>query len=287
MKTELKISSGFQGVLPTGSYSNMRPSFSAEITYSFDGTDVEGEIKKQQTMLQDICFKKFQAIAEQARIDLVKSQKANIRFHTIKDEEGKEIQVPSVSSIASFDVDLPDMPEHELQQYASQGNLADLQCRHYLSTGAWETDLVKIPETFTDLRVLSNGNLKLEPLIFNFPAFVEKFKVSGMVEGKFCSSLKHKFAGTPDIQVLIMDGKKYLADWKRTPVKGHFRQLAGYVIAIKEMYPDEAPFDGLMLIGVKSDTAQGFSKPMISTEVAQWEAAFLKARENFKKLFLI
>lgn len=283
---KLKISSGFQGVLPTGSYSNMRPSFSAEIEYEFDG-DAQTEISKQQTMLHDICFKKFQAIAEQARIDLVKSQKANIRFHTIKDEEGKDIQVPSVSSIASFDVDLPDMPEHELQQYASQGNLADLQCRHYLSTGAWESDLVKIPETFTDLRVLSNGNLKLDPLVFNFPAFVEKFKISGMVEGKFCSSLKHKFAGTPDIQTLYMDGKKYLADWKRTPVKGHFRQLALYLICMKETYPDEKPYDGLMLIPVKSDTAQGFSKPMISMEVAQWEAAGLKAREQFKKLYLV
>jgi hypothetical protein len=287
MTIKIKVSAGFSGVLPTGSYQNSRPSFAADVEMELkEGVSVGESIDKLQDVLHKICYDKFQSVAEQARIDLVKSQKANIRFSTIKDENGNDIQVPSVSSIANYDKTF-DLPPEELQQYASQGNLADAQGRWYIQTGVWETDLTKIPNTFTDLAILKKGNLRLSPLVWNFPAFLEKHKISGMVEGKKCWSVKHRFAGTPDIQSLIWEGKKTLGDWKRTPSKEHFRQLGGYVIALEEMNPNEPPYEALMLIGVNPDNQQGFSKPMTTTEVAQCKDMFLAARKEFYKLYLV
>lgn len=283
---KLKISSGFSGVLPSGSYANMKPAFSAEVEYEFSGADLYEEITRRQSELHEICLQKFQSVAEQARIDLVKSQKANIRFSTIKDENGNDIQVPSVSSIANYDKTF-DIPPEELQQYASQGNLADAQGRWFIQTGVFETDLTKIPNTFTDLAILKKGNLRLSPLVWNFPAFLEKYKISGLVEGQKCWSVKHRFAGTPDIQSLIWEGKKTLGDWKRTPSKEHFRQLGGYVIALEEMNPNEPPYEALMLISVNPDNQQGFSKPMTTTEVSQCKAMFLDCRKEFQKLYLV
>lgn len=280
---KLKISSGFSGVLPSGSYANMKPAFSAECEYEYNGNDLNAEIESRQAELHEICLKKFQSVAEQARIDLIKSQKKNIRFHEITDEDGNKIQVPSVSSISSYDKEWDITPE-DLQQYASQGCLADIKCRWFMQTGVWENDLTKIPNTFTDLTVLRKGNLGLSPTDFDFPAFLAKFPIQGLTEGRFTFSLKHRFAGTPDA-LGIFEGKRYLIDFKRTPDKSYFKQLSGYVIALEEQGSE--PFDGLMLIGVNPDTKQNFSKPIITMEVEQFKSVFLTARENFKKLFLI
>lgn len=280
---KIKVSSSFSGVLPVGSFANMRPSFSAEAEYDYNGENLMGEIEQMQNQLHLISYRKFQSVAEEARVQYVKDKFKSVRFHTIKDEEGNEIQVPSVSSISSFDK-VFDIAEEELNQYASQGTLADIKCRHYMQTGVWENDLTKIPNTFTDLMVIRKGNLGLSPTDFDFPAFLAKFPIKDLTEGKFTFSLKHRFAGTPDA-IGIFEGKRTLIDFKRTPDKSYFKQLAGYCIALEEQGLE--PFEQLMLIGVNPDTKQGFSKPIVTSEVEQFKTVFLTARENFKKLFLV
>ncbi len=282
---KLKISASFSGVLPSGSYANMKPLFASEMEYDFDGVDIQTEIEKRQTELHKINYDKFRSVAELAQIELVKKQKENIRFHPIPDSDGTIIQVPSVSSIASYDKDFSMITPEELQQYASQGTLEDMRCRHFMQTGVWVTDMTKIQGTYTDLAVLKKGALRLEsPTQFNLPAFLEKFPIKDLKEGKFTYSLKHKFAGTPDA-IGVFEGKRFVIDFKRSPDKSYWKQLAGYAIALEEQ--GEKPFDGLMLIGVNPDTKQGFSKPMITMEVEQCKQMFLDARSNFKKLFLV
>lgn len=284
---KIKVSASFSGVLPSGSYSNMRPAFAADMEYEYEGDEsgIKQNIEANQTLLHGICYDKFRSVAELAQIELVKKQKENIRFHPIPDSDGNIIQVPSVSSIASYDKDFSMISPEELQQYASQGTLEDMRCRHFMQTGEWVTDLTKIQGTYTDLAVLKKGALRLEsPTQFNFPAFLEKFQIEKLTEGKFTYSLKHKFAGTPDATG-VFEGKRFVIDFKRTPDKSYWKQLAGYAIALEEQGAE--PFEGLMLIGVNPDTKQGYSKPMITMEVEQCKRFFLDARENFRKLFLV
>lgn len=273
------------GVLPTAPYQNQRVGFGAEIRMKYCGDNYLQFIEDNQKEVYKICYARFQSVAEQARIDLIKSQKANIRFYPVIDADGTEAQFPSVTSITNYDKTF-DMPPEELQQYASQGNLADRQYRFFLKTGIWETDLSKIPDTFTDLAILKKGNLRLSPLVWNFPAFASKY-ITEIKEGRFCYSLKHRFAGTSDIRSCMWEGMKTLADIKRTPDRSQFRQLAGYVIAEEEMYPNEPPYEALMLISANPDNQQGFSKPLTTTEVSQCKAMFLDCRKEFQKLYLV
>lgn len=281
---KIKISAGFSGVIPTGNYANSKPSFAAEYEVEVpDSSDIKKIVEVGQSELHKICYDKFRSVSEQAKIEFIQTQKSSIRFHEYVKENGEIDRYPSVSSVAYFDREFG-ISEHELNQYASQGTLADIQCRHYLSTGEWIA-VDKIKGSEIDLLVLKNGNLKLEPCEFNFPAFIEKYEIKELKEGKLVFSHKHRFAGTPDIRSCIYEGKKYLADWKRTPEKSQFKQLAGYVIAEEEN--GEPSYDGLMLIGVNPKTKQGFSQPMTTLEIGAWKDAFLKARSDFKKLFMV
>lgn len=282
---KIKISAGFTGVLPSGSYANMKPHFGAEYEYEFDEKkgDVLKEVELRQSELHKVCYDKFKSVAELAQVERLKEQKNNLRFHEFVNEEGVTLQYPSVSSIASYNKDFSNIDPFELNQYASHGNLYDLQCKHFIVTGKWEA-VEKIQGSYTDLAVLKNGPLRLEVNNFNFPAFLEKFPISEMKVGELVFSHKHRFAGTPDATG-VHEGKNFVIDFKRTPEKHYFKQLAGYAIALEES--GHPPFDGLMLIGVNCDTKQGFSKPVITNEVEQCKQMFLDARKQFKKLFLI
>lgn len=261
----------------------MRPSFGAEMEYDFEG-DFSQEVVEKQNILHKICYDKFRSVAELAKVELLKSMKANIRFHEFTNSDGVTEQYPSVSSVASYDFDPANFDPMELNQYISHGNLYDIQCKHYVENGEW-LPVEKINGTYTDLQVLRNGNLKLQVNDFNFPDFLKKYPIEKMQVGKLVFCHKHKTAGTPDIREGFYEGKKYMIDFKRTPNKSHFKQLAGYVLCEEEN--GATPYDGLMLIGCNSDTKQGFSKPMITTEVEQFKQMFIDCRKEFKKLFLI
>ena len=66
MKRIIKVTASFSGVLPTGSYENMRPGFSAEEEFEFDGETQTADqiIKARQQDLQSICYQNYEAEAE-------------------------------------------------------------------------------------------------------------------------------------------------------------------------------------------------------------------------------
>ena len=191
---------------------------------------------------------------------------------------------PSVSSVIGWDADFGGIPPQELSQYASQGNLYHMQVENYIKTGKWE-DAEKIEGTYSDLVIVEKGSLGLPYNDWNFEAFLKKHPIEKMEVGRRVISKKHEFGGTSDIRVCYINDKKTLADVKRTPDKfKHFKQTAAYIIAEEEM--GEAPFEQMALIPANaSKTEQGFSKPILTTEIAQYKAAFLKDREMFRKRF--
>ena len=119
---------------------------------------------------------------------------------------------------------------------------------------------------------------------WDFPAFLKKYPITEMKVGSPVISEKHFYAGLPDIQECVFDGKRSLADVKRTPDKfKNFKQIAAYIMAAEEM--GLAPYEQMIIIPSTSKTEQGFSKPIVSTEISQFKAAFLQDRENFRKRF--
>ncbi|MBX4189744.1 hypothetical protein KW791_00380, partial [Candidatus Parcubacteria bacterium] len=164
---KIKISSSFSGVISRGSYENSRPGFSAEVeTEMAEGDDLIAFTNNVQKDLQKVCYENFKACEEQAVVERVTKERQDIRFYDCP-ECGKKHS--SVSSITGWDADFF-VPPHELQQYASQGNLYDLQAKHFIETGKWEP-VEKIEGSWTDLVILKKGNLKLSVNGWNFPAF--------------------------------------------------------------------------------------------------------------------
>lgn len=270
---KIKISSSYTGVIPTGPYENARPSFSAEVEVEYNGEKPSDFIKMNQEALYKMCYDRFTSCVEQANIERINKERQDFRWY-----DGN----PSVTSIINWDSDIA-IPPHELQQYASQGNLYDAQAKHFIQTGEWSS-VDKIDGTYTDIVIVKQGNLKLPINGWDFPAFLKKYPLEKMEVGKPLISKKHRFGGTSDIRVCYHDGKKTLADIKRTPDKWkHFKQCAAYVMLEEEN--GESPYEQLMLIPANTKTQQGFSKPVITTEIEQFKQAFLKDRETFKQRF--
>lgn len=272
---KIKVSAGFSGVISVGSFENARPSYTAEVDVDFDGTIDEAKhaVEVYQKILQDVCQSNFRGDEQRLIVERIQRERADFRFY-----DG----LPSVTSIIGWDADFH-VPPQELAQYAAHGSLYHLQVENYIKTGKWE-DVEKIEGSYVHLVVVKQGSLGLTWNDWNFQAFLKKYPFEKMEVGVPVKSLKHQFGGTPDISFCIYDGKRTLADVKRTPDKvKHFQQCAAYIIALEESGAE--PFEQMALIPASGKTEQGFSKPVVSTEIAQFKSMFLKTREQFKKRF--
>lgn len=276
---KIKISAQSSAVLPTGPYQNQRPGFSAEAEFELD-QEVYGNgkmaefVADRQAVLYEVCNASLKKVEEQAVIERINRERADFRWYG---------SFPSVTSIIGWDSDFFCSPE-ELREYAAHGNLLDAQVKFFIETGEWKP-VKEIPDTWADLVIVKRGKLNLPIDAWDFPAFLQKYPIEKMEVGKPVVSKKHQFGGTPDIRVCYYEGKKYMADVKRTPdaVK-HFKQCAAYIIAEEEN--GEKPYEGMMLIPANgAKTKQGFSKPVTTLEIAQYKKMFLDDREKFRKRF--
>ena len=272
---KIKISAGFSGVIATGSYENAKPSYTAEVEseVSISEDELAQYVSELQKKLQEICYANFKQDEQKSIVERIERERKDFRWYG---------EYPSVTSIIGWDADFF-VSQEELQQYCSQGNLIDAQVKHFIKTGKWE-DVTKIEGTWSDIVVVKRGSLGLATSGWDFPGFLKKFPLDKMELGVPIISKKHKFGGTPDIRICYYEGKKTMADVKRTPDKiKHFKQTAAYIIAEEENGGET--YEQMMLIPINDKTEQGFSKPVITAEIEQYKEMFLRDRENFKKRF--
>lgn len=273
---KIKISTGFSGVIATGSYQNARPSYTAEV--EFETADADANVltatDEWQKALQKICYRNFKQDEQTQTIERIQRERKDFRMY--------QGNFPSVTSILNWDADFW-VTAVELQQYASQSQLCHAQVAEYIETGEWKSP-EKIDGTWSDLVIVKKGELQLPVSGWSFPDFLKKYPVEDMVNGEPIVSKEHQFGGTPDIKVCYYEGKKTLADVKRTSQKlKDFKQIAAYIIAEEEN--GESPYEQMMVIVLNDKTKQGFSKPIISTEISQYKKMFLKDRSDFRKRY--
>ena len=269
---KVKVSASFSGVIATGSYQNARPGYSAEVEFEVEGA-VFDAIDDNQKKLQKICYQNFKQDEQAQIVERIQRERQDFRMYG---------DFPSVTSILNWDVDFW-VTAIELQQYASQGQLVHAQVAEYIETGEWKP-AEQIDGTWSDLVIVKKGELQLPVSGWSFPDFLKKYPITKMACGKPIVSNKYKFGGTPDIRVCYYEGKKTLADVKRTSRKlKDFKQIAAYIIAEEEN--GESPYEQMMVIVLNDKTKQGFSKPIISKEISRYKQMFLKDRDNFKKRY--
>lgn len=274
MKNKVKVSSGFQGVIPTGSFQNSRPSFNAEVEFEIDGDQdqVLFAVEAMQEELYKVCREKFNTVAEQERIEKVKSDRKDFRFY-----EKDGVEYPSVTSILNYDSDFL-IDENELKQYASQGSIIHAQVAEYIKTGVWKNPK-EIEGLIPDLFIVKSGSLQLSLDGWDFLSFLKKYPMDKLKNGEMVINETERYAGLPD-GYGVFNGLNSIFDIKRTPEKTkNFIQMAGYAKASKEKV------EQMIIIPLNDKTEQGFSKPIISNEIDKYYELFLYKRKQFKKVY--
>jgi hypothetical protein len=272
----LKISASFGGKIPVGSYANMNPSFFAEETLELNDEvqDVNSYIKTRQQSLLEICYNNFESEATKAKLIKIKNDRADFRFTKLPNGE----EVPSVTTILNYDFDWQGDDE-ELKQYASQGNIIHAQVHEFIKNKVWK-EPKEILELTTDLFILKNGNLKLPSDGWSFEAFLKKYPITNLKNGETSFNEKLRYGGTPDGEG-IHETLPTLFDVKRTPDKvKNFMQMSAYA-KCKGM----EHIKQLMIIPLNDKTEQGFSKPILTTDIDKYFELFISKRKDFKKIY--
>lgn len=278
MLRKIKVEASFSGVLTTGSYSNMRPGFLASMEYEQDFESEDGlklAIETSQQELQAICYENFQSEANKAKILKIQNDRKDFRFYKLPSGE----EVPSVTSILNYDSEFL-MADDELKQYASQGTLIHCQVHEYIKTGIWRK-LGEIENTTADLFIIKKGNLGLSLDGWDFPSFLKKYKLENLENGEEVINEKERYGGLPD-GYGTYEGLQTIFDIKRTPEKvKNFMQMAAYAKA------SGRKIEQMMIIPLNDKTEQGFSKPILSTDIDKYYELFLYKRREFRKVYSI
>lgn len=279
MKKTVRLGGTIEGVIATGSYQNLRPSFTWEETIEdCDMTDAEIEARVKEIHLK--AFAMLKEAEQKAIIDRIQREREDLRF--MISPLGNIL--PSVTSIINYDADFFVAPE-EMIQYASQGNIIDAKVKFYIQTKKWV--LAKdIKDCWTDLVILTKGNLKLDKDAGDFPGFLEKYPINDMKVGERFFFDEEGYCGEPDF-FGIPDFKDALKiptifDVKRTAEKiKNGIQLAAYC---KKFSVKQA-----IVIPLNGKTEQQFSKPIIYSEgdLEGYFKIFKAKQREFKKRYNI
>lgn len=294
---KIKVRSEYSGVLPTGSYQNARPGFSAEIEVDLDeGKEIPKDaVDRLQKELQSVCYANFKKCEQQAIVEKIERERADFRWYP--DDDG--VLMPSSTSIIGFDSDMFVSPA-DLQQYASQSNICHAQVAHFIDTlkkskngkGDW-VEAKDLSDVWADIVIVTKGNLGLSTNGWSFPDFLEKYPIKNLNNGKASVNLEHRYGGTPDFTgIPEFAGSKgfenvkpveTLWDVKRTADKvKNFKQMASYVNLRAYKHIKQ-----IGIVPLNNKTQQGYSKPIITDKVDEYFKMFLRDREAFKKRFQV
>jgi hypothetical protein len=93
---------------------------------------------------------------------------------------------------------------------------------------------------------------------------------------------EHRYAGRYDIKG-VFDGKVSIMDIKTTASvdkESCFKQLSAYAKC-----PGNEDVEQMVVIPLNDKTQQGFSKPVVETNIEKYWALFKKDRDLFKRRF--
>ena len=256
-----------------------------EEIFDVDETFTDESLVVRTKQLQSRCYELFKDAEREAIKERIESERKDFRWHKLP--SGKI--APSVSSICSFDKDF-DMPPHELSQYASWGTCFHAQITEFWKTKTWK-DPKDIEGAYADFVIVKRGSLMLDLSGIDFPAYLKKYPFDCKGYGVRIYNEEFEYAGEIDYWGVPQEDKDWQAvptmvDAKRTPDKSHFLQIAAYSKGKpyeNVLWPDK--FQQMMQLPLQNKTQQGFSKPIISTEIDRAFELFLSKRKKFRERF--
>jgi len=277
MKRTIRIGGEARGVIATGSFQNLRPSFSWEETYD-NCSWTDEQIQERINFLYERAYARLEEAEQEAILKRIEREYENIRFYL---DPKDLLNKPSVTSVRDWDADFWVTPQ-ELTQYASAGQISHARASHYIKTGKW-VEAKEIDDIWADLVIVTRGHLKLPVNVGDFPLFLEKYPIEQLVNGEVV--YLEDTAGLPDAHGIPKGWKEALEipttfDFKRTPDKlKDGIQLSQYCKA-------KGHKQGI-IIALNDKTAQGYSKPIVYNEksLIGYGKMFAQKRADFKRRY--
>ena len=269
-RTSVEIVSSFSGTINTGKYENEKPMFSIKETWTNISED---EISRRQKAIEAMCYERFSEVEQRSLAEKILQQRSDLRIY---EHNGKKY--PSVTSIIGWDADMFVSPA-ELLQYGARGTCLHKQVEVFLKTKTW-IPIKDIPEVYPEYVCVKKGDLGLKLDDVDFQGFyaANPFEVVELEQRVI--NEEYRYAGRCDI-VAIVDGKRTVVDIKTGSTVDQekaFKQTSAYAKALSGI-------EQLMVIHLNAKTKQGWSKPIITTEIEKHFQMFLKDRESFKMRF--
>jgi hypothetical protein len=258
------------GVLPTGYYENVRPSYS--IT-------VEPKNNDSAEMIIESCNEYLKSLFEfedqNAKAELLAKRYKQFRWYYRKGR--KYISVTTVLGWGDRYTKFKQFTDDELAQYAAQGNIIEALITEYLKTGKW-IEPEKESKLKDDVLLLKVGGLQFNWNNCTHKAFMEKYrdKIEPISYQQQVFNDEYSYAGTLDI-LGKYDGKLSIIDIKRNTFD--MRQLAAYAKCLEGI-------EQLVIFKVgPTDNKCGYFQPIVCTDIDKEFEGFLSARSKFKANF--
>jgi hypothetical protein len=291
MKRIIEITADFSGVIPNGSFENIRPAYGLKEVITLEEGEImnDAEVIARQKELQDFNHAQFKNLAEIVYSERIAKECQNVRFYDGK--EGRKY--PSVTSIINWDASFS-IPADQLAQYASRGTVIHKQVEIFLSTGEWK-EPKEIPEIYPDLVIVKQGSLGLLLDDVDFKGFYNDYPFKVLEQEKECLNHEWQYGGRLDIKCVIeksnpgkwtkIDGVVYdvptILDIKTGSVDKmkHLKQQTAYAHA-----EGNEDVKQIGIIPLNNGNKCGFSAPILS-DVDKYWTIFTRDRENFRKRY--
>jgi len=283
VKIEITATGSYTGKLNTGEYLNQQPYFGGSLKFEIEiasPDSVDEALELQNSLSAQItrnAFAEFEKEAQRTHMAKLKNDFKNFHFYN---------GYISVTSVLGVDFDWKGTDD-QLKIAISEGNIEHFRAEDFIKCGEWKEPL-DINNCIKDMNIIRELTRKRFVSSWDFPAFLEKFPLKDLKNGYPIYNHTLKYAGTFDAECLYplggdpdADEVATLIDFKRTPDENkNFVQLSAYAKCDEMKHIKQ-----IMIIGVKPDTKQGFSKPKITTELDKYFEIFAYKREDFKRTF--
>ncbi len=294
MIKDITIGVDLGAVVSSGPYENLKPSFSFSVTYKDVSIIPEkqfeldlNDAEKATQIAYERLYKQIEYCEAQAMQKAIEKFHKGIHWYT--DEKTGE-RWPGVTSVIDFANPIEwFVSKEKLRGLASRGQVVDMILQEYIKDGVWKSP-EQIPDAIRHLAIMKDMGYETKGSQWttahgNLPAFVEKFGVKFISGHKYVTNRKDKYGGQIDAICTIGDDPTLvLADLKsfNPDSKGvirTFKQISAYIMAC------ETKCEKMAIFPVHDGNKQGFSKPVISSNIDEHYKMFLSDRKVFKETF--
>lgn len=275
MKRKVELCGSMEALVSTGPFENQTVFQSFKECFEGEFTDQE-LIEKQKYLFKTFCSDPIEFQEKELSIKAIQKEFKHLRILKCPKCGASH---PSITTVRDFDSKGFYCSDTDLEIAIALGCIQDLRCRHFVSTGKWleakEIDSCK-PHLVTLRGTGAEANA------FNFEAFLKKYPLKDMKNGERFFNCEMEITAEPDLLATP------IGDWaENVPSVLDYKRNVDKLSAFTQMSVIAKHFGltQMIAIPVNGETAQGFSKPVISKDIDGYFEVFQDKRRKFRKRY--